>query len=74
MFYINSTSAKGKTMDFKEEYKTFSNKIKAASNDKAKLDKLDKSLDRLYEAGVFTVKQFERLSMMIFDRLVKRGL
>lgn len=51
-----------------EEYKSMRKRIEKADGDICKLNKLEKSLVRLWDAGVFEQMEFKRLDLMIFDR------
>lgn len=54
--------------DKKENYSAFIAKIEAADNDQ-KLRQLELSLDRLYNAGIFSVTEFKRLDNKILEKL-----
>jgi len=41
---------------------------------KGRLERLDRSLCRLYEAGCVSIKDFKRLDAMILSRMVKLNL
>ena len=47
-------------------YKSFVKRIKMAST-KADLDKLDKSLYRLHNVGIFTDSEYQRLDQKIIE-------
>ena len=51
-------------------FKSFSAKIKKATN-KSDLDKLEKSLTLLYDAGQLTVSEFQRLDIKIIDKSIE---
>ena len=46
-------------------YKSFVKRIKAASKDE--LSNLDRSLDRLFEVGIFTISEYQRLDQKIME-------
>lgn len=46
-------------------YKSFARRIKAASKDE--LSNLDRSLDRLFEAGLFTISEYQILDQKIIE-------
>jgi ribosomal protein S20 len=48
-------------------YVSMSQRIKAATSEED-LAKLEKSLDRLYNAGIFSVNEFSRLDSLILKR------
>ena len=48
-----------------------SQRIKAATRDLKELNSLEKSLTRLYNAGIFNTSEYKRLDLMIFDRQIK---
>jgi hypothetical protein len=52
----------------KSNYQSALERIKSASSVEA-LRKLDKSLVRLWEAGVFTESEFSRLDRRLVDRI-----
>lgn len=60
--------------------KAFALKLKAYDRDsqweytfqaKSKLEIMERSLTRLYEAGCLSLKDFKRFDQMIFDRMIK---
>lgn len=53
-----------------QEYKCFRDRIHKADT-VLEYRKLEKSLIRLYNAGIFTVNEFSRLDTMIFERICK---
>lgn len=54
-------------MDHKEEYATFNNRIKEALTAE-RLQQLGRSLDRLFDAGIFTPSQYQRLDHKIMEK------
>lgn len=50
----------------KSNYASFAERIRQAETP-AQFDRLEQSLDRLYNAGVFTVSQFARLDGILID-------
>lgn len=55
-------------LDEKANYKTFVARIETADSQE-KLKRLEISLDRLYNAGIFSVTEFARLDIKIFEKL-----
>jgi hypothetical protein len=56
--------------------KAFSLKLKRYDEEstfqaKSELERMDRSLTRLYEAGCLSLKDFKRLDQMIFNRMIK---
>ena len=51
----------------KTNYQAFADRIKKANN-KEGIKKLEKSLDRLLEAGVLTAYEYQRLDQKIMDK------
>lgn len=58
-------------MTYSPAARALSDRIKAASNDKAELEKLDARLIRHYQAGTIRTAEYAALDIMIFDRLVQ---
>lgn len=56
-------------MDNKQEYKAFNNRINEAFS-MAALQRLERSLSRLFDNGIFTPAQFTRLDLKIMDRMI----
>lgn len=50
-------------------YSTMVKRIKKATS-KEDIGRLDKSLARLFLVGVFTIKEYQRLDLLLVDRLV----
>lgn len=55
-------------IDKKANYKTFIDRIEAADSEE-KLKRLEVSLDRLYNAGIFSLAEFKRLDDKILEKL-----
>ena len=53
----------------KTNYQSFRDKIREA--DPADAPKLEKALDRLWDAGIFTVAEFQRLDALICNKNLK---
>jgi hypothetical protein len=53
----------------KTDYKSALERIKSAPNLET-LRKLDKSLVRLWEAGIFTESEFSRIDRRLVDRMI----
>jgi hypothetical protein len=53
----------------KSNYQSALERIKSAPNVEA-LRKLDKSLVRLWEAGIFTESEFSRLDRRLLDKII----
>jgi uncharacterized protein YqgQ len=51
-------------------YTTFTKKIRAA-NTLSDIERLDTSLTRLYDAGIFTPNEFGRLDLLILVRSIE---
>lgn len=54
-------------MEFKEEYKAFNNRINEAQTTE-QLQRLEKSLTRLFDAGIFSPSQYSRLDIKLMDK------
>jgi hypothetical protein len=54
-----------------ETREALSKRIKAATGDKTKLERLETSLTRLYTANCLSESDFKRFDDMIFHRLIK---
>lgn len=54
-------------MDFKEEYATFSNRIKEAKTVQ-QVQRLEKSLMNLFDNGIFSPSQFQQLDYKLMDK------
>ncbi len=59
-----------KTNQQKSNYQTFSEAIDKAKN-QTEISRLGKSLDRLYDNGIFTYREFGRLDVKIMERAAK---
>lgn len=53
-------------------YKAFTSRIRKAETLET-LKNLDRSLDRLYNAGIFTTSQLKRLDLLIVDKKIELG-
>jgi len=58
---------------YSEDYRLLSVKIKKAKVLKD-LDRIEKTLDRVYDVGVITPNEFKRLDAMIVIRKIKIGV
>lgn len=58
---------------YSEDYRLLSAKIKKAKVLKD-LDRIEKTLDRVYDVGVLTHNEFKRLDAMIVIRKIKIGV
>lgn len=57
-----------------DNYKKMRARIRATDGTKsafATLKRLEASIDRLYDSGVFSLLEYKRLDLMVFDRQVK---
>lgn len=57
-------------MDTKTNYKALSERIRAATTI-ADLDRLDRSMTRIYDAGQLTPAELKRLDIKIIDKEIK---
>lgn len=54
---------------FKSEFATFKNNILTADTTE-RLQRLERSLDTLFNNGIFTPEQFSELDLMILDEML----
>lgn len=54
----------------KSNYKAMADRIRACKSYDA-CQKTGRSLDNLYDAGIFTINQYGRLSMLLLDRKIE---
>lgn len=54
-----------------ENYASMQARIEAAEGDRAKIEKCEVSLKRLYDAGIFNASEYKRLDNMLLSRLLK---
>jgi len=54
-------------MEYKEEYKAFNNRINEAQTTE-QFQRLEKSLARLFDNGIFTPEQYTRLDIKLMDK------
>lgn len=54
------------------DYKTAKNRLNKAKT-KLDLERLDKSLARIYDAGVFTESEYQKLTVSVMVKMAKIG-
>ena len=52
------------------DYQTMAQRIRSSTSS-AMLDQCDKSLDRLWNNGIFTTNEFQRLDSLVIDMRIK---